>query len=280
VAGQVGSPDFSPDRPLISPSLLTLRTGFRRARSLAFVAGCALALSVCGREPTGPRVGEISGTARFILQPDLGDKGPLFQAAGLQVDRIHIVIRGADGTIVFERDVVFPAGQGEVSITADVPVHGETERFRASYELFSGTIAMFTGMVEVTGRPGVTTTTPSVVPTTFVGPGATATRVDVSPASSTLLAGTTTSLTATAFDNANAAIVGTPFVWSSSNPTVATVSPAGLVTAGNTRGTTTISASTISGVTGSATGVRARRSPRRLCSRFRQATAWRFRTLQ
>jgi adhesin/invasin len=227
--------------------------GLRRVRAVAFAAICALGLSVCGREPTGPGANSAGGIARLMLEPMVPEiQRPLFQVASAAIDNVHLVIRATDGTIVFDKVVQFAPGQNEVTIVADVKVNGESERFTASYELRSGNTALYEGTQDLTARPGVNTTAPTVVPVTFVGPGATSTRVAVTPPANTLLAGASVALSATAFDASNAPISGVLFAWSSSNPAVASVSGTGVVTAGSVRGSATITASTLSAVTGSA----------------------------
>ncbi len=82
---------------------------------------------------------------------------------------------------------------------------------------------------------------------------ATVASVLISPAASTVDTGKTVQLAAFVRDGSGAAVTGKTITWVSSVPTVATVSPAGLVTA-ITAGTVTISAST-DGVTGTGTVV-------------------------
>ncbi|MDQ8165717.1 MAG: Ig-like domain-containing protein, partial [Gemmatimonadota bacterium] len=223
-----------------------------RGTRLAIVTAASLALSVCGEPPTGLRT-EADGLARLAFQPELrpADR-PLFQNANVGIDKVYLVIRASDGTIVFERVVDFPAGQDAVEIVADVPVHGESERFSAQFELRNGTTTIFRGTQEVVARPGRNAPTQTTVALNFVGPGATAVSVAVTPSTSTLLAGALTTLTANASDAAGAVIVNALFSWSSSDPTIATVSPTGSVTAGTRRGTATITASTLSGISGNA----------------------------
>lgn len=66
--------------------------------------------------------------------------------------------------------------------------------------------------------------------------------VSVSPATPSVTAGGTTTLSATALDSKGVTVPGATFVWSSSNPSVATVSGSGLVSA-VTAGTASITAS-------------------------------------
>ena len=88
-------------------------------------------------------------------------------------------------------------------------------------------------------RNGATTTWGGPSPNTFGAcndaieppPPAAVDHVDVTPATVNLVPGQTQQLTAAAFDVANQPIPGVAFTWSSSAPSVATVSTTGLVTA-------------------------------------------------
>ena len=77
-----------------------------------------------------------------------------------------------------------------------------------------------------------------------------AVSVKVTPGQSSIQATKTAALTATAHDRTGAVLAGRTFTWTSSDPTVATVSPAGVVT-GVAAGSVTIAATT-DGVTGTA----------------------------
>jgi DNA/RNA endonuclease G (NUC1) len=75
--------------------------------------------------------------------------------------------------------------------------------------------------------------------------------VTVAPVSDTAMVGSTQAFTAKAFDASGQEIAGVVFTWASSNPGVATVSGSGVATA-LTGGTTTITATTPNGVSGTA----------------------------
>lgn len=76
--------------------------------------------------------------------------------------------------------------------------------------------------------------------------------VTVAPVSDTVTVGATQAFTAKAFDAAGQEIAGVAFTWTSSNPGVATVSAGGVATS-LTAGSTTITATTANGKSGSAT---------------------------
>jgi uncharacterized protein YjdB len=99
--------------------------------------------------------------------------------------------------------------------------------------LVSG-IALGTATITATseGQTGTATVTVSSVPVA---------SVVVAPSAANILVGATVQLTATAQDAAGGVLAGRAITWSSSNPSVATVSSSGLAT-GLAAGTTTISA--------------------------------------
>ena len=76
--------------------------------------------------------------------------------------------------------------------------------------------------------------------------------VTIAPVSDTVTVGSTQAFTAKAFDANGQEIAGVAFTWASSNPAVATVSGSGVATS-VAAGTTTITATTANGVSGSAT---------------------------
>ncbi len=230
-------------------SRIVLRT--HRAR-LWVPALAALALTVCGEPPSGPASG-AERAVRLAFQPTFQQMDrALFQVASSGIDNVHLVLRDAVGTVVLDTIVAFPAGQDSVAIAATVLVRGESERFAVKFELRAGTQTMFEGTQDFVARPGVNTPTPTTVPLVFVGPGARAARVTVAPASTTLQAGSTIRLSAEVADASGAPITDALLVWTSSNESSASVSASGVVTALNTRGTAIISATTLSGIAGSA----------------------------
>src|SRR5207302_575314 len=77
---------------------------------------------------------------------------------------------------------------------------------------------------------------------TYVGPGATATKITLSPGNGLYASGIVTQFTAKVFDAANAEIQNAPIAWSVSDSNTATVSLTGAVTPKGHRGTVTVTA--------------------------------------
>ncbi len=111
-----------------------------------------------------------------------------------------------------------------------------------------------TGVVTATGNPGTTTitaTSEGKSGTSVITVYVPVASVTVAPPTSSVTVGNTTTLTATTLDASSNPLTGRLITWNSLNPTVATVSPTGLVTVVG-RGTATITA-TSEGKSGSAT---------------------------
>jgi hypothetical protein len=180
--------------------------------------------------------------------------GPAATALGASstiIDNVRIVIRAADGTVVLDTIVIFPAGSDEVSIAADIPVHGDGERFRATIQLRSGETVLFEGTQDLDVQPGLQENPVRPVQVAYVGVGSDAASVTVSPGDLDIAANGSLQLVATVKDGAGIVIPDVPVGWASSAPEVASVSPNGVLTAGNVRGTAVITATTFGGIGGS-----------------------------
>ncbi len=211
-----------------------------------------LLLTVCGEPggPTGPDGETANLRASFSFAPTFPtNAAQTLHAAALDVDNVHIVLKRQDGTVALDTIVVFPAGVDEVTLQATVTLRAATEQFSAAIQLRSGATVLFEGTQTVDAKAGVATTQPIPVTTHYTGPGATATKVTINPRTVPLGSGATAQLTAIVTDAAGAAIAGVPATWTSSDPSVATVSATGLVTSLNKRGTSSISIKILSGLT-------------------------------
>jgi alpha-tubulin suppressor-like RCC1 family protein len=140
-------------------------------------------------------------------------------------------VRDAEGNQLLGRPITWSTpvpGIVGVSLTGLVTANAQgIATVRASFEGVSDTATI-----------AVKTTTPVA-------------SVDVSPTGDSLLIGETRQLTATPKDAAGAALIGRRVAWSSSDPSVATVSASGLLTAVS-QGAVTVTA-TVEGIAGTAT---------------------------
>ena len=244
------------------PSMTLSRPPANSFRHAAFVlAALVLVVLSCGPELTAPR-GGASRVARGI------SFSPVFPAVLSQVasdasgivdfNRVHIVLRHGDGTVALDTVVNYPAGADSLLVSLDVslalgtPDTGEPLAMTLGYINAAGDTVFKGGPVTVNAvpaLPGAPPPPPVSIPVAYTGPGASATSVVISPRSTTVFAGDPFSFTAVAKDVNGNVLAGTPIVWASLNPAVATIaSPvAGNGVAQNVRGSAQITAQLLTG---------------------------------
>ncbi len=219
-----------------------------------------IALLSCGRDVTAP--GGSARYARGISWDAIFP--PAFQQAGsassslVPFTSVHVVLHHSDGTVALDTTIVFPADS--TSYTADLtvklldgaPTAGEPMTLNLGYLNAAGETVFSGGPVNVTAAPpppGGGANPPVEVPVQYTGPGASAVGVQISPRSGAALSGGSFTFTAVAVDASGNTVPNTPLVWSSLNPSIASVASAtsGTVVAGTTRGTATIEAQLLTG---------------------------------
>jgi len=215
-------------RPMAAPGIRFVRR--------AMFAGVAVIAMACGREPTGAAGGLARTTLEF---------GPAFQtgpatSAGDDVTRIEIT--------VYVVNTALPVGSAErrrllttlkldpndtkrvvetddaITITVSFQLQGANSVYEIEGSAYdaAGTLLYEVPPVQfaesqVGSSSGVTVNGTAI----YVGPGANAARIDVSPPSLTMNPGDQATLTASAFTAANAPIANAPFRWRSLNSQVA-----------------------------------------------------------
>lgn len=225
----------------------------RRLLTLVAIVATAAILAVCTDAATGPDR-QRGTTAHLAFAPQVAPEATVaLQAAGVEIDNVRLVIRRETGEIVLDTVVAFPAGADEVQLVASVPVAGVSETMAATIQLRRGTEVLFEGVQTLDVKPGAATTPPAAVVVDYVGPGATATRVEITPPDAALGPNESRQLNATAFGPDNQPIANAIFAWTTSAADVAAVSASGLVTTGQIRGSATITARVPTGVSGTGT---------------------------
>ncbi len=174
-------------------------------------------------------------------------------------NRVHVVLHHSDGTIAIDTVINFPAGADSLPVTLDVtllpsaPASGEPLSLNLGYIDAAGDTVFKGGPVGVTATPsnGGPPPAPVTIPVAYTGPGSSAIGVQISPRSGTAVSGTSFNFTAVAVDQNGTAIPGTPIVWNTLDPSIASVPSAasGTVVAGTTRGTARIVAQLLNGPT-------------------------------
>ena len=233
------------------------------ARRLAVVGVVLVAAALsCGKDVTGP----VGDAGRFMRALSWNPVFPpvLQQAAGgassgvVPFSRVRIVLHHSNGTVALDTTINFPANADSLTVPLavrllnDAPPDGETMQLNLGYINAAGDTVFRGGPVSVLAAPpprGGGANPPVRVPLAYTGVGASAVALTVSPPSSSVLTGSAFSFSAVAADDKGVTIPGTPIVWSSLDPTIATItSPAaGAGLAQNQRGTARIVAQLLTG---------------------------------
>ncbi|MFI5232845.1 MAG: hypothetical protein ACHQSE_10080, partial [Gemmatimonadales bacterium] len=201
-------------------------------------AVCIAAILSCARDVTGP-----NGAARFvhgiswnsIFPPPLRAVGGL-SAGVVDFNRVHVVLHHSDATVALDSTIDFPAGADSLTVSltvrllTDAPASGEPMELDLAYVNAAGDTVFKGGPIALVAAPppasgGVNP--PVQIPVTYTGPGASATSVVISPRSVGVSAAAPFTFTAVAKDAGGNVLTGTPVIWTSLDPTIATItSPA------------------------------------------------------
>jgi hypothetical protein len=201
----------------------------------------ALVLCTCTDAPTGPRRGQ----GRIALDPvysrDAHEIAQSLSAVGLAIDKVFVEVRGAAGDVRASQVVDFPADQSQAALTFSVRLTSAREQLTATLQLRSGTTPIFASATPVTVWQSQTTVA-RTTPLSYVGPGAAATLLKVQPPQATIAQTGSQQFAAAASAANQSPVSDLPITgWTSSDPTIATVTSAGLVQ-GVKNGTVTITA--------------------------------------
>ncbi len=214
----------------------------RSRRSLALLAAVAgLSLLSCGREVTGPGDGIQYGRGR-IASLALEPRFPTIPGVNAISDvvafsQVRITLRRTDGAIARDTLVTFPAGADSIALAIDVPLpitapdSGLTLGLSLAYVNAAGDTVFRGGPLPITvrpaGRPGSTQTVS--IPVSWVPPVGVPlpASVDLTPATGSAVAGSTTAFSAVARDGQGQPIAGIPVLFTSLDTTRATVAAPG-----------------------------------------------------
>lgn len=211
------------------------RTG-RSAPSAFLTLVLALGLLSCGRDATGPG---RDATAQLALDPRF--PAP-FAVAGagsvVPFNRVRVVLQDVGGSPVVDRTIAFPADEQSISLTIDVPLPPDAGSdglplvLHMRYINAQGDTVFRAGPIEVTAVPFRNSETPPVTSfdVEYVGVGADAAIVFLSPDVSSAVAGTSTAFTALVFDAQENPLPGTPIIFSTPDPQSVQLSAAGVAT--------------------------------------------------
>lgn len=234
----------------------------RRVRPLSAASVFLLSLLSCGRELTGPSDGRPygwSGFAALALDPQLPLVPGTAHAASdvAPFIRVRVTLRQPDGRTTKDTVVEFPFTADSVALSLTFPLPPATPDSGLSLALVmayvnaAGDTVFRGGPLNVTARRAGTSgsSLPVQIPITYSGPGANAASVALSPDTGTVLAGSSTLLTAVARDGQANVIPNTPVLFTSTDTARASVSApgSGMVTWRATRGPVRIVATLLNG---------------------------------
>ncbi len=212
-----------------------------RTRTLVAAVGVlALSLLSCGREITGPGQGLRFATGLSFLAEFPAPLASVAAGAGSVVpfDRVRVVFRRTDESVALDTLITFPSNADSIALDLRVPLSasasgtvGEPLALMLAYVNATGDTVFRGGPVAVVAQvraPGSPPPAPAAVPLTYVGPGAQAVGVSIVPETLTVTAGNPFSFAATARDGQGGGVANAPVVFTSLDPTRATLSaPAG-----------------------------------------------------
>lgn len=226
-------------------------------RSLTTAAAllAAVALTACSDGPAAAG----AGTARLAFAPAFSPRALAavadLETLGISITSVKVVIlRKATGEVLGEHLVAVEPGAASVTLEAEVNLLRDEEEVKVRLQFKeAGGVVLYAGEQVLVARVG--TNSAAQIATTvieYVGPGANAATLTIAPADTSISTVAPFALRAVAKDAAGAVIAEPLLVWSSSDPTLATVASTGLVTPLGLRGVVGITARIPSGVSGKA----------------------------
>ena len=222
----------------------------------------AVGVVTCSESPTNVH----RGAASLALVPQFSAQAQAIyrslSAFAVTLDNVHIVVRGAPvgdapGPVLKDTLVAFPATADQIAIELELQITGSEQTVVATVDLQSGSIIYFEGTQELVARVGDTVTQGEPIAMSYVGPGAAATTMTISPIIPsqpvTLAPLSAVTFQAQAQDQLEHVVSGLPVTWRTLDPTIATVSAEGVVTATSKAGSTTLIATGLNGVSAQTT---------------------------
>lgn len=222
----------------------------------------AVGVVSCSESPTNVHPGAVSLALAPQFSPQAQAIYRSLAAFAVTLDNVHIVVRSAPsgdqpGPVLKDTLVAFPATADQIAIVLELQLTESEQQIVATVDLQSGSTVYFEGTEVFVARVGDTRTSPEPVAMTYVGPGANATSITIYPIISTqpvtLAPLTSAAFNIQALDQFQRVVNNLPVTWRTLDPTIATVSSEGVVTATNKAGSTTLVATGLNGISGRTT---------------------------
>lgn len=221
----------------------------------AMLLAIAVAVATCSESPTSA----VRAPVRLAFAPHFSTAAAAIyrSLSGFDVtlDNVHVVVRDATpgpadgpGRLLEDTTIAFPATQNEITIDIDLTITGEQETVVAAIELRQGSISYFAGNQVLVATRGQTATAPEPLELGYVGPGAGAASLNVTPDAATLAPSSSFQFSARVLDQTEHVVTNLPLAWSTSDAAIATVTPSGLVTSTAKAGTVTLTVAGLNGI--------------------------------
>lgn len=222
----------------------------------------AVAVVTCSESPTGVR----RGTVALAFTPQFSATAAAIYKSlsnfGVTIDVVHVVVRAAPtgdvaGAVLKDTTIAFPATADSIAIGIDIDLQSPQQTVVATVGLQQGATTYFQGTQQLVANQGQTSTSPEPVAMSYVGPGAAATSLLIVPTLSsqpvTIVPTTSFNFQVEAFDQAQQAVAGLPITWQTGDQSIATVSANGRLSSTGKAGSTTLTATSINGISAQAT---------------------------
>jgi len=232
-----------------------LRPSFRALSTLIIAVGVATCSDTPPVAVKHSSLGPSGGAAgRVAFQP-------VFSAAALQVaqglgsfginyDRVRVTLVRPPTDTVKDTTLAFAPGGPDLTLKLTVAVRSPDEVFDVGIDFLSDPSVVFHGHGRVHSHtPDQSAPPGDQIAIEYVGPGSNVTRIVVSPKTFTLPTGQSIAFVATAFDANNNPIAAVPLKWTTSDPSIATITDGGSMQALGRRGSVAVTATTPTGVT-------------------------------
>ena len=173
---------------------------------------------------------------------------------GIDYDRVRVVLVRPPSDTAKDTTVAFTPASPDLTLSLTVEVRSSDEVFDVGIQFLSGPSPVFKGEGRARSHTADQEAPPQAqIAVNYVGPGSNVARISVSPKTTTLPSDQSLVFVAAAFDANNNPVSPGPLSWTTSDPSVATVSAGGSLQAQGKRGTVVVTATTPTGVSDRAT---------------------------